>query len=80
MIGSVLQYTYCWCQFHCQSVHCWIPQAYNPEESIFGVVRLTFTWEDSGSISTNIEVAGLPAAQYQVGMDIQVFQCLSAES
>jgi hypothetical protein len=41
-------------------------QAYNPEESIFGVVRLTFTWEDSGSITADIEVAGLPAAQYQV--------------
>jgi hypothetical protein len=38
------------------------PQSYNPNMDIFGVVRLTFSWLDSGVITMTADIAGLPAA------------------
>jgi hypothetical protein len=43
-------------------VTCFPLQSYNPNMDIFGVVRLTFSWRDSGVISMTADIAGLPAA------------------
>jgi hypothetical protein len=37
---------------------------YNPDAQVFGYWRLSFTWQDSGDISTNLNLLGLPAVSY----------------
>lgn len=39
-------------------------RSYNPELSIFGYVRVLWTWNDAGTVETEFVLQGLPAAQY----------------